>query len=126
VEPVLHVSRFLYWKDFKVVINPSIFKSSKWKLLTSSEVSVVIALLIRADKTTMMAYPSLETLATDTQTSRMTVFRSIVALEKKTCLTINRSQTFYLKKGHNMIRRKNEYDLSSWARYCHFQKKVGG
>jgi DNA-binding transcriptional regulator YhcF (GntR family) len=106
-----------------MVINPTIFNSDKWQNLSGSiQAAIISALLIRADKITMKAYPSIETIAADTRTSSRTVNRALPELEKKGCLIINKSYKHYMKKGRNTIKRKNEYDLSTWKRFCRFEK----
>lgn len=108
-----------------MVINPGIYSSNKWKFLNgSSEAAIISVLLVRADKYTMRAYPSIETIAVDSRTSSRTVNRALPKLEKKGCLIINKSYKHCLKKGRNTIKRKNEYDLSAWKRYCHFEKSA--
>jgi predicted transcriptional regulator len=110
-----------------MVINPTIYNSTKWKSLSGSEAGILHALLVRANKVTMRAYPSIETIAADARTSDRTVKRVIQSLEKKGCIIVVRSRSFFMKKGRNTIKRKNEYDLSAWKRFCNFEKsaKVG-
>lgn len=108
-----------------MVIYPGIYGSNKWKKLNGSiEAAIISALLVRADKNTMRAYPSIETIAADTRSSSKTVNRALPELEKRGCVTIIKSYKHFLKKGHNTIKRKNEYDLSTWKRFCHFEKSA--
>jgi len=108
-----------------MVVSPKIFNSALWKRLSGSiEASIIQSLLIRANKKTMQAYPNIETIAIDTRSSEPTVKRAIKRLEKKNCLIVIRRKTFYKKKGHNTIKRKNEYDLSQWKRYCLLDKNA--
>lgn len=107
-----------------MVVNPTIFSSSKWKRLSGSiQAAIIHALLVRADRDTMRAYPSIETIAADTRSSPRSVNRALPELEKKGCFVIIKTYKHFVKRGRNTIKRKNEYDLSPWKRFCHFQKK---
>jgi len=106
-----------------MVIKPGIFKSEKWRLLKGSiEAAIIMSLLIRANNKTMIAYPSIKTLEKDAQACKRSILKAIKSLENKKCLIVGRSQTHYMKNGRNNIKKKNEYDLSQWRRFCALPK----
>jgi len=78
---------------------------------------VVLSLLIRADRKTMMAYPSMQIISVDSGLSVETVKRAIPAIDRKGAAVVLRSYTHQVHRGRNMIRKHNSYDLSCWRRF---------
>ena len=100
------------------LITPKLFEWSKWKRLRSADACILLTLIVRADRESFRAYPSIKKIATDTRTSSATVGRALKRLENVGCLTINRKIINEIKKGRSVVKRKNTYDLSPCRRFC--------
>jgi hypothetical protein len=106
--------------------SPRIFDLPIWKTFSSSESLALLALLIRADKSTMKAYPSYARVAADSRLSAATVRRAIAGLESKKAIIVERTITTKIENGRNTVKKRNYYDLSRWRRLCQKPKTEEG